>query len=62
MHKNSKNKSKGFEITQERIDVMKKAAKYLKQIDDFNGWVGDNFTGNNVMPCYYIMEDFGLQI
>ena len=32
MHKN--NKSKGFEITQERIDVMKKAAKYVKQIDN----------------------------
>jgi hypothetical protein len=61
MHKRSnknKDKDKVFEITQERIDVIKKAAQYIKIIDDFTGWVDENFYGHNVVPCYYIMEDF----
>ena len=46
-----------FEITQERIDIIKNAEQYLKQIDDFNGFVDENFYSHNVIPCYYIMED-----
>jgi hypothetical protein len=61
-NKNNKNNKKkeeiGFEITQERIDIVNKAAKYLKQIDDFCGFVDENFYGHNVVPYYYIMEDF----
>ena len=48
---------KEVEITQEKIDVIKKAAKFLKQIDDFSRGVDDNFYGHNGVPCYYIMED-----
>ena len=47
-----------FELTQERIDLIKKAARYLKTIDDFSGFVDKNFYGHNVVPYYYIMEDF----
>ena len=47
-----------FELTQERIDLIKKAARYLKTIDDFSGFVDENFYGHNVVSYYYIMEDF----
>ena len=53
-----KNSNMGFEITQDRIDVVNKAAEYIKTIDDFLGWVNDNFKGNNVEQSYYICEDF----
>jgi hypothetical protein len=53
-----KNNDKGFEITQERIDVMNKAAEYIQTIDDFAGWVNDNFYGTNVEQGYHIFEDF----
>jgi hypothetical protein len=49
MHKrsnNSNNKNKKeetFEITQDKIDVIKKAAQYIKQMDDFCGFVNNNF-------------------
>lgn len=62
MHKRSNKinnkKEEVFEITQDKIDVIKKAAQYIKQMDDFCGFVDENFYGHNVIPCYYIMEDF----
>jgi hypothetical protein len=51
----------GFEITQDRIDVMNKAAEFIKTIDDFAGWVDANFDegkGRNVEQGYRIFEDF----
>jgi hypothetical protein len=57
-NKKEENSEKGFEITQKRIGVIKKAAQYLKQIDDFSGFIDQNFYGHNVIPYYYIMEDF----
>ncbi len=53
------NNKKGFEITQERIDVMNTAAEFIKIIDDFAGWVDTNFYyGTYVEQGYRIFEDF----
>ena len=57
-NKNKEDKEDFFDIIQERIDVVNKAAQYGKQIDDFCGFVDENLYGHNVVPCYYIMEDF----
>ena len=52
-----KKEENGFEITQERIDLMFKGAEYIRTIGDFAKWCDDNFYGNNVIQCYYIFED-----
>ncbi len=48
----------GFEITQERIDVVNKATEYLNKLNDLEKWCNNNFFGTNVGQCYYIFEDF----
>jgi hypothetical protein len=52
------NKKEGFEITQERIDVINTATEYLHKLNDLEKWCTDNFHGTNVGQCYYIFEDF----
>ena len=49
---------KGFEITQERIDVINTAMEYLHKFNELEKFVDNNFYGNNVGQCYYIFEDF----
>ena len=48
----------GFEITQERINVINTAVEYLHKLNDLEKWCDNNFHGKNVGQCYYIFEDF----
>ncbi|MGD1837634.1 MAG: hypothetical protein ACPKPY_06205 [Nitrososphaeraceae archaeon] len=50
--------SKGFKITQERIDVVNKATEYMKILSDFGTWSENNFHDTNVEKAYNIFEEF----
>ena len=58
MNNNNKNDIKGFEITQERIDTLNKAASYIGTIGDFASWCANNFDSIDIEESYYIIEDF----
>jgi hypothetical protein len=50
--------NKDFEITQERIDTINRAAPYIGTIGDFATWCVDNFDSIDIEESYYIIEDF----
>jgi hypothetical protein len=50
--------NKDFEITQERIDTINRAASYIGTIGDFATWCVDNFDSIDIEESYYIIEDF----
>ena len=45
---NNYNSKKGFEITQERIDVINTAMEYLHKFNELEKFVDNNFHGNNI--------------
>ena len=55
----NKNNNKGFEMAQERIDIIYKAASFMNTIRDFANWCANNYDKDiNAEECYYIVEDF----
>ena len=57
-NRNRKKAEGGFEITQERIEVINKATEYMNKMGDFAEWCENNFYGTNVEQCYNIFKDF----
>ena len=55
---NGQQEGEGFEITQERIDVINKATEYINSVGNFAEWCEINFYGGNVEQCYNVFEDF----
>jgi hypothetical protein len=47
-----------FELTQEHIDTIYKAASYIETIGNFASWSANNIRSINIKECYSIMEDF----
>jgi hypothetical protein len=48
----------GFELTEEEIQTIEKAALYLHTIGEFANWSANNIRSINLRECYSIMEDF----
>lgn len=48
----------GFEITQDKVDVINQAADQMDKMGDFSDWCEMNFEGTNVEKCYNVFEEY----